>query len=101
MAYVEQLPTAALSTQAMPAAPIPAATAFAELPYRDVAVAGISPSGSPLLSDLDGFKTVEKEERHQHTSCEEPCIGVSSSLTLPVIRKPERTKTLFVSCVGP
>jgi hypothetical protein len=31
----------------------------------------------------------------------EPCIGASSSLSLPVITKPERTKALFVSRFSP
>jgi hypothetical protein len=55
---VVHVPTAALSTEALPAAPIPAATALTELSYRDVAAAGISPSGSVPLPDRDGFKTV-------------------------------------------
>jgi FtsZ-binding cell division protein ZapB len=40
---VVRVPTAALSTEALSAAPIPAATALTELSCRDVAAAGISP----------------------------------------------------------
>jgi hypothetical protein len=56
--YIERVPTAALSTQALPAAPIPAAMALTELSYGDVAAAGIPPSGSTPLPDQDGFKTI-------------------------------------------
>jgi hypothetical protein len=111
---IEHVPTAALSTEALPAALIPATAALTELLYSDVAVAGISPSGSVLLPDCDGFKTVMyrkkaatitppaeipamRKVRHGR----EPCIGVSSSLSLPVIRKPERTKMVFVSRFSP
>jgi hypothetical protein len=90
---VVRVPTAVLSTEALPAAPIPAATALTELSYRDVAAAGISPSGSVPLPDRDGFKTVTyrkkaatntppaelpvvRKFRHRR----EPCIGASSSL---------------------
>jgi hypothetical protein len=81
-----------------------------ELSYRDVAAAGIPPSGSVPLPDRDEFKTVtyRKKEATNTPPAElpvtrkyrhrrEPCIGASSSLSLPVIRKPERTKALFVS----
>jgi hypothetical protein len=107
---VVRVPTAVLSTEALPAAPIPAATALTELYYRDVPAAGILSSGSVPLPDCDGFKTVTYRKKaatntppaehpvtRKFRHHREPCIGASSSLSLPVIRKPERTKVLFVS----
>lgn len=57
-ASVQRVPSAALPSQALPAVPIPADTTLTELSHRDVAVAGISPSGLMALPDPDGFKTV-------------------------------------------
>jgi hypothetical protein len=107
--YVEHVPTVALSIEALPAAPISAATILIELSYRDVATVGISPLGSAPLPDRYGFKTVTYRKKAATNTPpaeipatrkvihrKEPCIGVSSSLS-PVIRKPERTKALFVS----
>jgi hypothetical protein len=94
--------------------PIPAATALTELSYRDVAAAGILPSGSVPLPHRDGFKTVTYRKKaatntppaelpvaRKFKHRRQPCIGASSSLSLPVIRKPERTKALFVSRFSP
>jgi hypothetical protein len=99
------VPSAALRTQAFPATSIPAETT---LSYRDVAAAGISPSGPTELPDPDGFKTVTyRRKTSTRTPTEiavkkikprrQPLIGASSSQSLPVISKPERSKTLFVS----
>jgi hypothetical protein len=110
---VVRVPTAALFTEALPAAPIPATMAFTEISYRDVAAAEISPSGCVPLPDSDGFKTVTYRKTATNTPPteipttwnvrhrREPCIGVSSSLSLPVIRTHERTTALFDSRFSP
>jgi hypothetical protein len=57
-ASVQLVPSEALSTQALPAVPIPARTTLTELLYSCVAAVEISPSGPTALHDPDGFKTV-------------------------------------------
>lgn len=104
------VPTATLSTQALPAVPIPAGTTLTELSYRDVAAAGISPSRPTALPDPDGFKTVTYRKKTTTSTPpaeisavnkvkprRQPLIGVGSSIALPVITKHERSKALFVS----
>jgi hypothetical protein len=108
------VPTATLSTQVSPAIPIPAGMTFTELSYRDVAAAGISPPKPTTLPDADGFKTVtyrKKTTTNTHPAeiaavnrvkpRRQPLIGVGSSVSLPVITKPQRSKALFVSRFSP
>jgi hypothetical protein len=84
------------------------------LSYRDVAAPGIPPSEGTALPDPGGFKTVtyrNKTAINTHPvkiavvtkvkPRRQPLIGVSSSLSLPVISKPERYKALFVSRFSP
>jgi hypothetical protein len=99
--------------QTLPAAPaaLPAGSSLTELSYRDVVAAGISPStsGTAVLPAQDGFITVSYKEKKSTSSPHavrvkhrrQPQIGVGSSLALPVVRKPERTKALFVSRFSP
>jgi hypothetical protein len=106
-ASIQRVPSAALPNNALPAISIPAATT---LSYRDVAAAGLPPSACTALRDPDGFKTVSYRRKaaintppaesaavNKVKSRRQPLIGVSSSLCLPVISKPERSKALFVS----
>jgi hypothetical protein len=58
---IRHKPTVALSTHALPAVPIPGATTLTELSYRDVAAAGISPSGPTAIPDSDGSITYRKK----------------------------------------
>jgi hypothetical protein len=61
--------------------------------------------------DPDGFKTVtyrktsapptETAAVNKVKPCRQPLIGVSSSQSLPVISKPERSEALFVSWISP
>ncbi|PNF41597.1 hypothetical protein B7P43_G11564 [Cryptotermes secundus] len=106
----QRMSSAALPTQALPTISVPAGTT---LPYRDVAVAGISPSGPTALPDPDGFKTVTYRNRtttnppaesavvNKVIPRRQPLIGVSSSQSLPVVKKAERSKALFVSRFRP
>jgi hypothetical protein len=84
------------------------------LSYRDVPVAGISPSGPTALFDADGFKTVSYRKKtvintppakisavNKVKPRRQPLIGVSSSLSLTAISKTERSKALFVSRFSP
>jgi hypothetical protein len=83
------------------------------LSYRDVAATGISPSRPTALPDPDGFKTVTYRRKATSSTPpaevavnkvkprRQPLIGVSSSISLPVITKPERSKALFVSRFSP
>jgi hypothetical protein len=92
-AYIKRVPTAAFSVQTLPAAPVPSMKTLNELSYRDVIVAGISPSGFAPLPDRDGLKTVmyrkktatsmprtempaTKKVKHRR----QPCISVSRSI---------------------
>jgi hypothetical protein len=103
--------SAALPTEALPAISIPAGMT---LSYRDGAAAGVSPSGPTVLPDPDGFKTVTYRKKtvtnispaeisavNKVKPRKQPLIGVSSSLSLPVISKPEKSKALFVSRFSP
>jgi hypothetical protein len=54
-AGVQRVPSAALPAETLPTISIPV---WMTLSYRDVAAAGISPSGLTALPDADGFKTV-------------------------------------------
>jgi hypothetical protein len=101
-----------VSSAALPLEALPAISILAgmTLSYRDVAAAGISPSGPTPLPDPDGFKTVTYRENtvintppaeisavNKVKPRRQPLISVSNSLSLPVISKPERSKSLFVS----
>jgi hypothetical protein len=110
-AGAQRVPSAALPAETLPTISIPAGTT---LSYRDIAVAGISPSGPTALPDADGFKTVSYRKKtvintplakisavNKVKPRRQPLIGVSSSLSLPVISKPERSKALFVSRFSP
>ncbi|PNF15465.1 hypothetical protein B7P43_G17548 [Cryptotermes secundus] len=102
------MPSAALSTQASPA--VPAGTT---LSYRDVAAVGVSPPGPTALPDPDAFKTVWYTNRTTTSTPaasavvnkvklhREPLIGISSSQSLPVVKKAERSKALSVSRFSP
>jgi hypothetical protein len=82
--------------------------------YRDVAAAGMSPSGPTELPDPDGFETVTYRKKTSTSTPHaeiaavnkvklrtQPLLGVTSSLSLPVITKSERSKALFVSRFNP
>jgi hypothetical protein len=83
---------------------------FLYLLGRLAAAAGIPPSGPTALHDPNGLKTVTYRKKtatntsHAEISavnkvkpCRQPLISVSSSLSLPAISKPEKSKALFVS----
>jgi hypothetical protein len=104
----KEAPSIQLPSAALPNISIPAETT---LSYRDVAAAGLPPSA---IQDPDGFKTVtsRKKTAINNPAAEsaavkkvkprrQPLIGVSSSLSLSVISKPERSKALFVSRFSP
>ncbi|PNF20345.1 hypothetical protein B7P43_G12886 [Cryptotermes secundus] len=104
----QHMPSAALSTQASPA--VPAGTT---LSYRDIAVAGVSPPGPTALPDPDGFKSVRYRNGNTTSTPaasavvnkvklrRQPRIGISSSQSLPVVKKAERSKALSVSWFSP
>jgi hypothetical protein len=100
----------AVPNQALPANSIPAGTT---LSYRVVAAAGIPLSERTALPDPEGFKTVIYRKKmatsipaeiaavNKVKPCRQPLIGVSSSPSLPVISKPERSKVLFMPWFSP
>jgi hypothetical protein len=111
VASIQRVPSAALPSNALPVTSIPAATT---LSYRDIAAAGIPPSEHTALPDPDGFKIVTYRKKtpintppadiaavNKVKPHRQPLIDVSSSLSLPVISKPERSKALFVSRFSP
>jgi hypothetical protein len=110
-AGVQHVPSAALPAETLPTISIPAGMT---LSYRDVAAAGISPSGPTALPDVDGFKIVSYRKKtvinmppakisavNKVKPRRQPLIGVSNSLSLPVISKPGRSKALFLSRFRP
>jgi hypothetical protein len=110
-AGIQRVPSSALPTEALPAISLPAGMI---LSYRDVAAAGIPPSGPTALPDADGFKTVTYRKKtatnippaeisavNMITPCRQPLIGVSSLLSSNVISIPERSKALSVSRFSP
>jgi hypothetical protein len=110
-AGVQRVPSAALPAETLPTISIPAGM---NLSYRHIAAAGISPSGPTALPDAEGFKTVSYRKKsvintppaeisavNKVKPRRQPIIGVSSSLPLPVISKPERSKARFVSRFSP
>jgi hypothetical protein len=72
----QPVPSADLHTQALPAVSIPAGTT---LSYRDVAAAGISPSGPTAPPDPDGFKPLCTERRPP------PALPLLTLLLLPTL----------------
>jgi hypothetical protein len=105
-AGVQRVPSAALPAETLPTISIPPGMA---LSYRDVAAAGVSPSGPTALPDADRFKTVSYSKKtpveisavNKVKPRRQPLNAVSRSLSLPVISKPERSKALFVSRFSP
>jgi hypothetical protein len=110
-AGVQRVASAALPAETLTIIIIPAGMA---LSYRDVAAAGIPPSGPTALPDADGFKTVSYRKKsvintppaeisavNKVKPRRQPLIAVSRSLSLPVISKPERSNSLFVSRFRP
>jgi hypothetical protein len=106
-AGVQRVPSSALPAETLPTISIPAGMT---LSYREVAAAGVSPSGPTALPDAGGFKTVSNRKKtvintppaeiyavNEVKPRRQPLIGVISSLSLPVISKAERFKALFVS----
>jgi hypothetical protein len=113
-AIIQHEPLDAAPDQALPVVRKPAGTTLAELSYRDVAAARISPSGSTVLPDAEGFRTVTYKRMAPASTPpvgtaavknviqrRQPLIGVRNSLSLPVITKNERSKALFVSRLSP
>lgn len=80
------------------------------LPYRDAALAGISPSEPTALPDNEGLKTVTYRNKTA-TSTHRAEIAAADkvklhrqpliSVALPVISTSERSKALFVSWFSP
>jgi hypothetical protein len=104
-ASIQRVPSAALHNNTLPATSIITATI---LWYMDVASAEIPPSERTALPDPDGLNTVTNRKKtaeivavNQVKRGTQPLISVSSSLSLPVISKPERSKALFVSRFSP
>jgi hypothetical protein len=110
-AGVQRVPSAGLPAETLPSISIPAGMI---LSYRDVAAAEISRSWPTALPDADGFKTVSYRKKtatnippaeisaiNKIKPRRQPLIGVSSSLSLPVISKPEMSKALSVSRFSP
>jgi hypothetical protein len=110
-ASIQRVSSAALKSEAMPTISILAGMA---LSYRDVSAAGISSSGPTALPDAGGMKTVTYRKKtatntppaemsavNKDKPRRQPLIGVSSSLSLPVISIHERSKALFVSRFSP
>jgi hypothetical protein len=93
------VPLVAPPTQALSVVSVPLGTTVSELPYRDVAAAGISPFGPTELPHPAGFKPVTyKKKTTTSTSLagiaavnkvkrRQTLIGVCISLSLPVITK--------------
>jgi hypothetical protein len=105
-AGVQRVPSAALPAETLPAISVPPGMA---LSYSDFAAAVIPPSGPTALSDADGFKTVTYRKKtatntppteisavNKVKPRRQPLIGVSSSLSLAVISKPEKSKALRI-----
>jgi hypothetical protein len=97
---VVHVPTAALSTEALPTAPIPAVTALTESRTGMSLQLEFRPQGLALYLIVTGLKPLRTGRRQPPAEIpatrkvrhrREPCIDVSSSLSLPVIWKPERT----------
>jgi hypothetical protein len=77
MASIQHVPSAAPPTHALPAVStcIPGGTTLAELSYRDVATAGISPSGPTVLHDPDSFKSVTYKKKTANST---PPVGIAA-----------------------